>query len=256
MTESVGIIGVGHLGAYMVQGFYGVASDITIVLSPRGKKQAARLAQTYGCKVARDNQQVVDQCEIIILSVKPKDVVAVLEDVTFRPDQIVISVAAGVRHEVVSQGAHPATAVCALPISSAAVNQSPTLLYPAEERARQVMDLLGPVIMLPDEAQFITASTFSAFYGWHFKFLEDLIGWSEGKGLSPEISRTLVQQVFRSTADMSAVDPERSLEDIVASLATPGGITRQGQDILDQADAFDVWGHALDAVHERLKKNT
>ncbi|WP_417624305.1 pyrroline-5-carboxylate reductase family protein [Paremcibacter congregatus] len=252
MTEYIGIIGVGHLAAYMVKGFYRALNDTKVLLSPRGKVNVTSLQQRFGCKIAQNNQDVVNQCDIIIISVKPQDVPSVLKELVFRPEQLVISVAAGVPFKVISQHVTPATAVCALPISSVAINQSPTIQYPAENRAYQLLLLLGPVTILPDENQFITASTYSAFYGWTFHFLKEIIEWGVREGLPSDVSRNIVQQIFKSTAGMTALDPKRPLGEIVTSLATPGGITEQGIKILEEDNGFIIWKNALDRVHERL----
>jgi len=62
----IGILGVGHLAAYLVQG----AQGVEFVLSPgSGEKAAglaAGLAARQGCVVAQSNQAVVDLCDMVL----------------------------------------------------------------------------------------------------------------------------------------------------------------------------------------------
>ena len=60
MIERVGIIGVGHLAGYLVEGLRRASQDIEITLSPRNAERAASLAARFGAAVATDNQPVAD----------------------------------------------------------------------------------------------------------------------------------------------------------------------------------------------------
>ena len=142
-----------------------------------------------------------------------------------------------------------------MPLSSAAINQSPTLLYPAHDRAIEILELLGPVMVFHDEEKFITATTYSAFYGWNFKFLEELVSWGTDRGLDNETCRSLVQNMFKATSEMSTLEADKPLTEIVETLATEGGITELGLNIFHNKAGFQVWHEALDAVHNRLSGN-
>jgi len=252
MIKRIGIIGVGHFAGYLIEGFHNSNCDVDILLSPRGKAEAERWSLKYGYSIAKDNQDVIDQSDIIILSVKPNVMDKILKPLKFREGQLAISVAAGAKYNNLSIQIRPAQVVCTMPLSSAAINQSPTLLYPAHGRAIEILELLGPVMVFNDEEKFITATTYSAFYGWSFKFLEELVSWGTDRGLDDATCRSLIQNMFKATSEMSALEAEKPLSEIVESLATEGGITELGLNIFDKKAGFDVWHEALDGVHKKL----
>ncbi len=255
MTNKIGIIGIGHFAGYLIEGFHHSDSGTDIVLSPRGKEEAQKWALKYGYSIAKDNQEVIDRSDIIILSVKPDILGEVIKSLNFKEGQLVISVAAGAKYNNLSIQAKPVQVVCAMPLSSAAINQSPTLLYPAHDRATEILELLGPVTVFNDEEKFITATTYSAFYGWNFKFLEELVSWGTDRGLDDDTCRNLVQNMFKATSEMSALQADKPLAEIVETLATKDSITELGLKILNKKSGFDVWHEALDAVHVRLSSN-
>ncbi|MDG1437468.1 MAG: NAD(P)-binding domain-containing protein [Emcibacteraceae bacterium] len=252
MTKTIGIIGVGHFAAYLVEGFINASPDQSIILSPRGKKISDGLAKQFNCGIATDNQDVINKSDIIILSVKPNDLMDVLKGVDFPANKLVISVVAGAHYKQVTSLVAPASAVCALPISCAAINKSPTLLYPEHNEAKKALSLLGTVITCASQQEFNTAGTYSAFYGWQFKFMEEISQWGVKNDLPAEMARDIVEQISAGAAGMAAKDVDKTLEEIVSGVATKGGITELGLDIIDSQNSFKSWHDAMDAVRTRL----
>ncbi|MFX1507688.1 MAG: pyrroline-5-carboxylate reductase dimerization domain-containing protein [Promethearchaeota archaeon] len=252
MIESVGIIGVGHLASYIVEGLKGASSDTKILLSPRNKEKSKYLANRFQVEIAKNNQDVVNRANLIMITTRPEDTIPVSESLDFRNDQTIISVAVGLPLKRLLEPISPASVVRAIPISCAAINQSPTLLYPDNPQARTLLNLLGQVHVLQNEAQFTSASTIGAFYGWIFALLDEVISWTFQSGVPHQIARNLVLETVRGAVNMALKEPKRSLRDILDTLATPGGITKQGLDVLHQEECIEVWSKALNAVNYRL----
>ncbi len=252
MKERIGIIGVGHIVGYLVAGWRRADPHLPIALSPRNAERSAALAAQWGCTIGADNQDVVDLSSVVLLATRPAGTVAAAQTLRFRPDQLVISVAATLPLAAVADAVAPATAARSLPLSCASLGMSPTLLYPDSSRARVVLEPLGDVLALSDEDQFATAVTISAYYVWIHALLGEGVAWAAGAGVPAEIATRLVLETARGAASMLLAAPERPISDTLRSLATPGGISEQGLAILQQHDAFGPWIEALDAVRSRL----
>jgi pyrroline-5-carboxylate reductase len=252
MSERVGIIGVGHLAGYLVEGLRRARPDLEIVLSPRNAVRAAELASQFGARVARSNQEVAESTEVILLTTRPAEAVAAMGELALRPGQLIISAAATVRLRELQPAAAPGTVVRALPLSCAAINASPTLLYPDNQRVRAVLELVGTVHILESEDAFVRASAITALYGWAFALLEETVRWTEEGGMPREVARSLVLETMRGAASLALAQPEQELADLLAALATPGGITRQGLAIVRGSGGLRAWTEALDAVYARL----
>ncbi|MGD9147764.1 MAG: pyrroline-5-carboxylate reductase dimerization domain-containing protein [Anaerolineae bacterium] len=253
MNERIGIIGVGHLAGYLVEGLQRADSDLEIVLSPRNVTRSARLAARFGATVAQDNQAVADEADLILLTTRPGDALAAARGITFRPGQTVVSTVAGLSLAALRPAVAPATGVRAMPISCAALNQSPTLLCPDQAQARALFALLGQVHLLPDESHLTAASVISAFYGWVYALLDETVTWTVGAGVPAETARSLVLETVRGAANMGLAQPDRDLADMLDTLATPGGITELGLDVLRQRHGLEAWAAALDAVLARMQ---
>jgi len=252
----VGIIGVGHLAGYLVEGLRRASPDVKIVLSPRNVERSAKLAARFGASVAADNQAVADAADVILLTTRPGDALGACREVSFRPDQTLISAAAGLPLESLKPAVVPAAAVRAMPISCAAINESPTLIYPDNPDAHALFDLLGQVHVLPDESRFTPASAIAAFYGWVYALLDDTVAWTEHAGVPPETARSLVLETVRGAADMALAQPAQELSAMLDALATPGGITEHGLRTLHQRQGLAAWTVALDAVLDRIHRRS
>jgi pyrroline-5-carboxylate reductase len=253
LIRRVGFIGVGHLASYLVQGLREASPEMHIILSPRNLERSANLATRYRATVAADNQAVADAADLILLTIRPSDAVEACRDITFRPGQTIISTAAGLGLADLQPAVAPATLVRAMPISCAAIGQSPTLLYPDQFRARALFSLLGQVHALPDEARFTPASVIAAFYGWVYALLDVTVTWTIQAGVPPQTARELVLETVKGAVGMALANPEQELTTMLDTLATPGGITQYGLGLLEQRDGLTAWTAALDSVLNRLR---
>lgn len=251
----LGILGVGHLASYLVPGWARAEARPSFHLSPRNAEVAARLARDYGCHIAADNAALVHDCDVVVLATRPGHAVAAVQGLPWRAEQTVISVVAGLEIAELAPAVAPARLVRTMPITSAAVAESPTLLFPEDPVARALFEPLGPVLVLPDEAAFTAASVIAALYGWVYALIGEAASWTEAAGLAPELSRQLVAQTFKGAAAMTLERPEEPLSEIVAGLATPGSITKLGLDHLRDAGVLREWQAACDLVLRRLESD-
>lgn len=91
----LGIIGMGKMGEAIVRGFP-KKSEFKVFASTRSKESAAEASKKLGLKIGTDNKTVVQNSDVIILCVKPHQADAALKGITFRPNQLLISIAASI----------------------------------------------------------------------------------------------------------------------------------------------------------------
>ena len=247
----VGLIGVGHLASYLVPGLLrGLEAD-QVLLSPRNRDKAADLSRRYGVAVARDNQELLARCDLVLLATRPHQAAATVAALSWRAEHTLVSLCAGLPLAALDAG--PAALARAMPISCAVIGESPTCLTPDLPQVRALLAPLGPVLVLPDEASFEVASVPSALYGWVHALIGETAQWAARAGLPEATARELIAQTLRGAAGMIQAEPERPIDDMIATLATPGGITELGLTQLRAADAFAPWQDACDAVLAKLR---
>lgn len=253
MSATIGILGVGHFAQYLVEGLRQGGGTAPVVLSPRREATARTLAARFpNVAVAADNQSVVDAADVVLLTVRAKDAVPVAAALKWRAGQRLITMAAGTTIASLSVTS-PATVIRGMASAAIARHQSTIVIYPDDARARTVLEPLGPVLVMRDEAALAAASVMYGYYAMLFAIMAEGERWVMGHGVSAEAARTIVGWAFRGAGNMLLDEPARALPDIVASLATPGGITEKGLESLEAEGALSAWQRALDAALRRTR---
>ncbi len=256
MIESVGIIGVGHLATYLVEGLRKADPNLEIFLSQFKGDFTESLAERFSATAVADNQAVADCTNLVIVSTRPGDILAACEAVSFRTEHTIVSTAAGISLAILEPAVAPASVVRAMPITCAAIHRSPTLLCPDHKIASSLFDLLGSVHVLDDEEHFTSASVSTAYYGWVYALLDKAVAWTAEAGVPREIARPLILETTRGAAEMGMARRDQDLSELLDSLATPGGITRDGLQTLEDRQSLEAWVEAMEMVLKRMRRSS
>ncbi len=253
----LGFIGTGVITSAMVTGF--CKADLTalhILVSPRNAEKAAALATAFpSVEVARDNQDVVDRCDLVVLAVISQVARETIGTLQFRADQRVISLMALFSLSEVEDLVAPATRVCrAVPLPPVARGKCPIVQCPPDSEVRDLLSRIGTVIEVPDETQLndLTAVTslMAPFYAW----LAQTQTWLEARGVDGEISSRYVSSLFHGLSlDVADVGAE-GFEASVVNAQTPGGLNEEALGRLRKVGWFDEIDRVLDAILARLER--
>jgi len=201
---------------------------------------------------------------LVMLGMKPQqiDLVAPLLAPLLQPQTILVSILAGL--DLASLKARfpaPRTVVKAMPNTPVRLGKGVTNLFSdsEDESALAVVDCLmralGLVEWAKDEAEFGAAGmltgTGPAFL---FRFIDALAGAGEAAGLDREQAARLAGATVEGAASLAAAS-EESPETLADRVASPGGTTRAGLNILDADEALNSLLRAtLDASIRRSRE--
>ncbi len=245
----LGVIGVGHLAVAMLHGLLRAGhAPRSIMLSPRG--QGRHLAQTRDFALAQDNAQIVAECDLVLLAVRPDDAPGAVRGLPWRSGQVLLSACAGVPIAALEAG--PAQVMRIMPITASKLGASPTLAFPDLPEARALLDAIGTTIALRSEDEFEAATVSAAMYGWAQALIRTGANWTAAHGIDADDARQLVARTFTAAGRMIA-EEDAPMDEILDSLCTPGGITRQGIDHLEDKAVPEAWEGACDAILARLR---
>jgi pyrroline-5-carboxylate reductase len=245
----LGIVGVGAIADAIVTGLCeGEDGQTDIHLSPRSAARASRLAGRYpSVHVAASNQAVVDSAEVVLLCVRPQDADAVIPELVFRPQHVIISVMAGVTIDALRPRVAPAEIVVrAIPLPAVATRTGLTAIHPANPQAHAIFDALGGVIAVEDERAFESLSACTGTIAAHLAYLDTISRWLVGRGIPEPDATRYVTAVFAPLLDNQPDD----FSTLAEEFATAGGLNEQFLAALRQAGMFEAVDRALDAVAE------
>lgn len=246
-----GFIGAGNMAQAMIKGLIknGVATHDIIVSSP---SSAAKLSNDLDI-VAADLTTTIQQSDLVVLAFLPKQLATILADhVAHFKDKLTISVLAGVTLTQLHQVLPDAQLVRSLPNVNSTINQGCTAIafshnvtVDNQQKTTQFYTKLGTVNVLPEE-QFLT---FSAIAGsgpaYVFNFIDALIAAGMANGLDAQTAQNITIQTLLGSSQMLQ-QSQRSPQEWMNIVASPGGSTRAGLDSLTAQHFNNVIKQAID----------
>jgi pyrroline-5-carboxylate reductase len=242
MFDHLLIIGCGNMGGAMLAGWLAAGESPArfAVLDPALPQAPA------GVALYRDAAEVPGGHDAVLLGFKPQQLRALrpgLQGLT--RGRAVCSLLAGITLAQLAEAFPDAAAqVRVMPNLAARINKSPVILaetgldVAGRAAALALFDRLGTAVWLDDEAKFdlVTALAGSG-PGFVYRFIDALAGAAVELGLEPETAASLALATVEGAAMLaaSADAPPAVLADRVAS---PGGMTREGLNVLDEGAAL------------------
>ena len=255
----LGFIGTGTITTAVVTGLCTADKPPTsIFVSPRSADRAAELQNKFDrVTIARDNQDVVDNCDWIVLAVLPKVAQKILSSLEFRANQRVLSLIATLSANDLSDLVAPASDIFrVVPLPIAAEHLGPIALCPPDPEVAELMNRIGYVVQVEDEDRFYALWSLTALMAPYFALLGTTTEWLIKKGIDKPAAKQYVGSMF---AGLSAFGTEIRSNDFVALIRehqTPGGLNEQALKELRQSDWYASVEKILDVIQDRLQGNS
>lgn len=251
----LGFIGTGALTSAIVTGLKSVGDNpVSVLLSPRNEEIAASLASRYpDVRVAADNQAVLDDCDTVMLAVRPQMAHQVLPELRFRRDHHLISLIATLSREEIVALTAPATHVTkALPMPMIAHRLGATIICPPDPGATELFGRLGKVIEVENSSEFDALSVVTATYATYFNYLDTIYRWLKAHDVPEAKARDYITTLYNALGQAPETLPEADFMHLAQDYATRGGLNEQVLRELTARNVFDALEESLDGVHRRI----
>ena len=227
----LGFLGTGAITSAMVTGLNSTGGERhTIRLSPRNSMVARDLANRFPeVSVASSNQEVVDECEVLVIAVRPQVARDVLSELRFRADLGVISLVSGLSVRSVSGLVAPAGKVTrAVPLPSTAQRRGLTAIYPPDRATVELFASLGGALAVDTESEFNALCTATATMAPYFAFADGVASWLRRHGVPQAKAREYIARIFSGLTDTALEAPERSFQSLSGRPCNAGRNQRAG----------------------------
>lgn len=263
LTETrLAFIGAGVMGEAMIRGLLAhrlVAPEAITASHPRGER-LEELAGQFKIGTTAENRKAVEGADIVILSVKPQVLPAVLGELRGKIPRraFVLSTVAGARIATIVKGLEHRAIVRCMPNTPAQVGEGMTVwtATPAvganqRAQAQAVLGALGKDLRV-DAEEFLDMATAVSGTGptYVFMLMEALIDAAVHLGFSRADARALVVQTLRGAAlfaEQSRLHPAE-LRNMVTS---PGGTSAAAIYELEKGGLRTVLSKAVWAAYQR-----
>jgi pyrroline-5-carboxylate reductase len=260
MTYSnIGFIGCGKMASAIIKGI--ISSNFInpshVIASKSSENNIKEKEIELGIKLTVDNKLVAEKSDVIVIAVKPNQVKSVLDEISdsISQEKLIVSVAAGITTSFIEKKLNSEIKVIrVMPNTPVLVNEGMSGIckgrYATDEDINYINNLLSSIgkCVIVDEAQIdiVTAISGSgpAFF---YKVINDIARAGESLGLEYEKSLLLSIQTALGSAKM-ALNRTVSMETLISNVATKGGCTRVGVDVMEDKK--------IDAILEKVIKDT
>jgi len=264
--KTIGLIGTGNLGEAIVHGLI-QSEKVTpaqIIATDKREERLLYIAETYNVKVLNSNIEVVQMADIILLSVKPKDLQGVLREITPSIDKskILVSTVAGVTTSFIRQNIpHSISVVRVMPNTAVLVMEGAIGLYAGDEvsleekkLAMAIFESVGIVVEVESE-NLMDAVTGLSGSGpaYIFLIIEAMVDEGVKMGLSREAARRLSMQTVLGAATM-AIKSGKNLSELKEMVTSPGGTTIVGLEKLEECGVRSGISKAINAAANKAKE--
>lgn len=259
----LGFIGAGEMGGAIIRGLLKAGwNKEEIIASVRTPEKANLLSNTVGIAAYTDNRRVIMEAERLFLAVKPAQMPQVLDEIaqTQCPAKPLISMALGWSVEKIQRVLRNWPVIRIMPNTPLALGEGVTLFHfadatPKRDR-REIMsmfDSMGKTYEISLSVFDVATAVSGSGPAFVYHFIDALALAGQAQGLDEKTARALAIQTVIGAAKM-AQQEELSPAQLAQKVATPGGCTAAGMEVLVTSDLKDVVREAVAATTRRAQE--
>jgi pyrroline-5-carboxylate reductase len=262
LNKTIAFIGPGAMAEAMISGLLRqkLAEPGHLLAAGPREQRGRQLVDRYEIRSFVDNAAAASQADVVVLSVKPQRLSAVLKGLkgSLKPDALALSIVAGASISKISDGLAHAAVVRSMPNTPAQIGEgitvwtaSPSTREAQVETARAILGALGSEVFVEDEHLLDMATALSGTGpAYVFLFMEALIDAGVHMGFPRRIAEQLVVETIRGSVEYyeKSTSHPAPLRNQVTS---PGGTSAEALYYLEKAGFRTAISRAVWAAYQR-----
>ena len=254
---NLGFIGTGKIASSVITGI--CTSKISfnkIIISPRNKSIAKDLKQKFKkVTIAKNNQQIVDKCDWVFLSVTPTVGDKIIKELRFRSNQTIISFISTITlSQLKKEIKIKAKIVRAIPLPPISIKKGPVPICPPNKKVKAFFDKLGTTVEIKNEKSSINFWSTSGMMAPFYQLLSTMTDWLVRRGVKRANAQKYITSLFLALSEDAVINSKKELKYLVKESQTPKGLNEQGLKEMSKKRVFKSFVGTLNSIHKRLNK--
>ena len=253
----LGFIGSGKIASSVITGICKSKILCThILISPRNEAIANKLKKKFKkVIIAKNNQEIVDNCSWVFLSITPLVGEKIIKKLKFRSNQTIVSFISTITLAQLKKAIKvKAKIVRAIPLPPIALKKGPVPICPPNKRVKEFFNKIGTTVEIKNEKSSInfwaTSGMMAAFYG----LLRVMTNWLVKRGVKRDNAQKYITSLFLALSEDAVVNSRKDLKYLVKESQTPNGLNEQSFRELTKSGFYKKLETALNNLHKRLNK--
>jgi pyrroline-5-carboxylate reductase len=253
----LGFIGTGKIASSVITGVCN--SEILfskIVISSRNKKISQKLKREFkNITIAKDNQEIVNNCDWIFLSVTPAVGKQIIKELKFKPNQTIISFISTISLAELKKSIKvKAKIIRAIPLPPISLKKGPVPICPPNRKVKQFFNKIGKTIEIKDEESSINFWATSGMMAPFYELLRVMSDWLVKRGVKRKNAQNYITTLFLALSEDAVVNSNKDLKYLVKEAQTPKGLNQQALKELSKVGFYKSLENTINNIHKRLKK--
>lgn len=263
--KNIGFIGAGKMASAIMKGLISckLFAVNNIFASEVNTDSAKKVSEDLGIKVFNNNIDLIKNSDIVVIATKPfivKDLLKGHVD-CFRPEQLIITIAAGISTEAVETIINKKNPVIrVMPNTPALLECGMSAIckgkYASEEDMQTAMTIFSKIgRAIKCEEKDIDAVTGVSGSGpaFYYYIINEIAKAGEKLGLDYKTALTLSAQTAMGAAKM-VLETDMTPAELITAVTTPGGTTAEGNKILNNSDIAEILHETVFKTAEKSKE--
>ena len=254
---NLGFIGTGKIASSVITGICKSKINFKrIIISERNKKTAKTLKRKFKkINISKKNQEIVDKCDWIFLSVTPTVGEKIIKDLKFKSSQTIISFISTITLSQLKKSIKvKANIVRAIPLPPISLKKGPVPICPPNLKVKKFFNQLGTTVEIKNEKSSINFWSTSGMMAPFYELLRVMTDWLVKRGVKRDNAQKYITSLFLALSQDAVVNSKEDLKYLVKESQTPKGLNEQGVKELTKAGFYKSLEKTLNSIHKRLNK--
>ena len=254
---NIGFIGTGKIASAVITGI--CSSKISykkIIISHRNKSISKSLVKKFKkISIAQDNQEIINSCEWVFLSVTPTVGEKIIKNLKFKSNQTIISFISTITLSQLKKAIKVKTKIVrAIPLPPISLKKGPIPIFPPNKKVKDFFNKIGTTIEIKNEKTSINFWSTSGIMASFYEMLRVMTNWLVKRGVKRNDAQKYITSLFLALSEDAVVNSKKDLKYLVKASQTPKGLNEQGVKELTKSGFYKSLGKTLNSIHKRLNK--
>ena len=253
----LGFIGTGKIASAVINGVCSSKIPFNrIYISPRNKLIAQQLKKKFKkVSVAKNNQEIVNKCEWVFLSITPNVGNRIIKNLQFKSSQTIISFISTIKLNQLKKAIKvKAKIVRAIPLPPISLKKGPVPIFPPNKKVKNFFNNIGTTVEIKSERSSISFWTTSGMMASFYELLNVMTNWLIKKGVKRNNAQKYITSLFLALSEDAFANSKKDLKNLVKDSQTPKGLNEQGLKELSKSGFYKKLEKTLNSIHKRLDK--
>ncbi|MCT4317901.1 pyrroline-5-carboxylate reductase [Elizabethkingia anophelis] len=262
MSMKIAVLGTGNLGLSIIKGILKAGENYQIIATRRNTQSIAFLEKD-GIEVTSDNAYAITQSDIVIVALKPFNILEVLKEYKsyFTSDKILVSMATGISIQQIQEAIEnkAVTVMRAMPNTASDVGESLTcLVYNGQEKeklesVKSLLSHVGSVIQINEDLMEAATVLGACGIAYVLRFMRAMVQGGIQIGFDAKTAVQIVNQTVKGAAEL-LIHNQNHPEDEIDKVTTPKGCTIVGLNEMEHQGFSSSLIKGINASFQKIEK--